>query len=246
MNELRGIFKKYAAVVFFDTETTGLDADACQIIELAAIRIEQSDKGLLRVADTADLFVRLPEGQRLPEKITELTGITDATLESEGVTEGEAAATFARLIDDKKGRVLLVAHNAQFDLLFVEAMATRSTILSVGLLHRADFLDSLTVYKDRRAYPHRLANAIVAYKLEDKVRNSHRAIDDVAALFEVCKAMDDERADLLTYVNVFGYNPKYGVSGRRLAGVTYWPQNFNKYMQSPGYTLPARVRNNWR
>ena len=38
MNELRDIFKKYAAVVFFDTETTGLDADTCQIIELAAIR----------------------------------------------------------------------------------------------------------------------------------------------------------------------------------------------------------------
>ena len=162
------------------------------------------------------------------------------------MTEGEAAATFARIINDSKGRVLLVAHNAQFDLLFVEAMATRSTVLSVGLLHRADYLDSLTVYKDRRAYPHKLANAIVAYKLEDKVQNSHRAIDDVAALFEVCKAMDSERADLLTYVNVFGYNPKYGVSGRRLTGVAYWPQNFNKYMQSPGYTLPARVRNNWR
>lgn len=246
MNELRDVFKEYAAVVFFDTETTGLDADTCQIIELAAIRIEQNDKGLLRVADTADLFVRLPEGQRLPEKITELTGITDATLEAKGVTEGEAAATFARIINDSKGRVLLVAHNAQFDLLFVEAMATRSTVLSVGLLHRADYLDSLTVYKDRRAYPHKLANAIVAYQLEDKVQNSHRAIDDVAALFEVCKAMDSERADLLTYVNVFGYNPKYGVSGRRLTGVTYWPQNFNKYMQSPGYTLPARVRNNWR
>lgn len=246
MNELRGIFKKYAAVVFFDTETTGLDADTCQIIELAAIRIEQNDKGLLRVADTADMFVKLPEGQRLPEKITELTGITDKLLAAEGVTEGEAAATFARIINGNKGRVLLVAHNAQFDLLFVEAMATRSTVLSVGLLHRADYLDSLTVYKDRRAYPHKLANAIVAYKLEDKVQNSHRAIDDVAALFEVCKAMDSERADLLSYVNIFGYNPKYGVSGRRLTGVTYWPQNFNKYMQSPDYTLPARVRNNWR
>lgn len=110
------------------------------------------------------------------------------------------------------------------------------------LFEGADYLDSLTVYKDRRAYPHKLANAIVAYKLEDKVQNSHRAIDDVAALFEVCKAMDDERADLLEYVNIFGYNPKYGVSGFRLDGVTYWPQRFNKYMQSPSYTLPALAK----
>ena len=62
------------------------------------------------------------------------------------------------------------------------------------------------------------------------------------ALLEVCKAMDNERADLLSYVNVFGYNPKYGVTGDRLPRVTYWPQHFNDYMQSPRYTLPARVK----
>lgn len=63
--------------------------------------------------------------------------------------------------------------------------------------------------------------------------------DEWAALFEVCKAMDNERADLLSYVNLFGYNPKYGVSGHRIDGVDYWPQRFNNYMQSPRYTLPA-------
>lgn len=242
MSNLSKVFQKYAAVVFFDTETTGLDAESCQIIELAALRVEQTDQGALQVAEDMDMFVKLPESQNIPEKIARLTGITDDMLTNEGVTEREAAATFAQLISDSKGPVLLVAHNAQFDLLFVEAMATRSTVLSVGLLHRADYLDSLTVYKDRRAYPHKLANAIVAYKLEDKVQNSHRAIDDVAALFEVCKAMDNERADLLTYVNLFGYNPKYGVSGPRLYGVTYWPQHFNDYMQSPRDTLPALAK----
>lgn len=52
--------------------------------------------------------------------------------------------------------------------------------------------------------------------------------------------MDAERPDLLSYVNVFGYNPKYGVSGERLPRVSYWPQRFNNYMQAPNYTLPAR------
>ena len=240
MNNLREVFQKYAAVVFFDTETSGLDADTCQIIELAAIRIEQTDRGTLRMADTADMFVKLPEGQRLPEKITELTGITDAMLEAEGVSEADAAARFTDMLRD--GPVLLVAHNAQFDLLFCRAMLWRYPGDGEELLEAADYLDSLTVYKDRRAYPHKLANAIVAYKLEDKVKNSHRAIDDVAALFEVCKAMDNERADLLEYVNIFGYNPKYGVGGPRIDGVAYWPQRFNKYMQSPSYTLPALAK----
>lgn len=89
MSELRDIFRKYKAVVFFDTETTGLDAETCRIIELAAIRIEQGSDGLLRVAASVDMLVKLPEGQKLPEQITELTGITDAMLEAEGIPEGE-------------------------------------------------------------------------------------------------------------------------------------------------------------
>lgn len=239
---MKELFDKYHAVVFFDTETTGLDPDTCQIIELAAIRVERTDRGIIRLADKADLFVKLPKGEKLPEKIVELTGITDITLQSEGVTEAEAAADFANLIRNDHGPVLLVAHNAQFDLQFVGEMLRRHSGMWADLLTDADYLDTLTVYKDRRPYPHKLANAITAYKLQDKVKNSHRAIDDVWALYEVCYAMDKERADLLTYVNVFGYNPRYGVSGRRIDKVKYWPQQFNKFMQAPAYTLPARMK----
>ena len=242
MNNLREVFQKYAAVVFFDTETTGLDAKTCQIIELAAIRIEQTGRGTLRMAANLDEFIRMPEGEKLPEQITKLTGITDEQLEVEGVPEADAAAKFTELIRDNRGPVLLVAHNAQFDLLFTREMLWRHVGDGEEMFEAADYLDSLTVYKDRRAYPHKLANAIAAYKLEDKVQNSHRAIDDVEALFEVCKAMDDERADFLEYVNIFGYNPKYGVSGYRIDGVAYWPQRFNNFMQSPSYTLPALVK----
>lgn len=45
MNNLRDIFQRYEAAVFFDTETTGLDAKSCRIIELAAIRIEKAADG---------------------------------------------------------------------------------------------------------------------------------------------------------------------------------------------------------
>ena len=44
------------------------------------------------------------------------------------------------------------------------------------------YLDTVTVYKDRRAFPHKLENAITEYGLANKVKNSHRAIDDVKAL----------------------------------------------------------------
>ena len=57
--------------------------------------------------------------------------------------------------------------------------------------------------------------------------NSHRAIDDVLATVEVMKAMEAEKADLQCYVNLFGFNPKYGVSGKPIGSVTYKPQTFD-------------------
>lgn len=233
MSNLSALLDRYKALVIFDTETSGLEPDKHQIIELAALRVERTGTGTLRIAAKMDAFIKLPDGEKLPENIVELTGITDQILETEGVQPAKAAGQIAKMMQD--GPVLMVAHNAQFDAGFLR------NLLRGCKLGRIDWLDSLTVYKDRRPYPHKLANAILAYDLEDKVQNSHRAIDDVLALFEVLKAMDDERDDLGSYVNLFGYNKKYGVSGRRITGVRYEPQDFIKTMTRPEQTLPARV-----
>ena len=72
-------------------------------------------------------------------------------------------------------------------------------------------------------------DAVDAYNLNGKVANSHRAIDDTLALYEVMKAMDEECDDLDRYINLFGYNPKYGVNGPQIRTVTYKPQPYNNY-----------------
>ena len=227
MSNLSTLFDRYKALVVFDTETSGLDFDNDQIIELAALRVERTATGGLRIAGKMDTFIKLPEGETLPENIVSLTGITDERLQTEGVQPVKAAGQIAKLMQN--GPTLMIAHNAQFDACFLRGLLRGQ---KVG---RIDWLDSLTVYKDRRAYPHKLANAIIAYDLTGKVQNSHRAIDDVLALFEVLKAMDDEREDLGSYVNLFGYNPKYGVSGRRIVGVRYEPQSFSKGLTRPAW-----------
>ena len=233
MSNLSSLLGKYKALVIFDTETSGLEPDKHQIIELAALRVERTASGALRIAGKMDSFIKLPDGEKLDENITALTGITDRTLQTEGVQPAKAAGQIAKLM--QPGPVLMVAHNAQFDACFLRGLLRG---VKIG---RIDWLDSLTVYKDRRPYPHKLANAILTYELEGKVQNSHRAIDDVLALFEVLKAMDDERDDLATYVNLFGYNQKYGVSGRRITGVRYEPQGFIKTMTRPEQTHPVKV-----
>ena len=238
MGNLKSLFAEHDAVVFFDTETTGTEADACQIIELAAIRIVPDLHGEPIELGRMDTFIRLPDGEKLPEKIVELTGITDELLLSEGVSPEEAADIIENLM---RGRsVLMCAHNGQFDACFLRNLLRGRKFQTV--IH---WLDSLTVYKDRRPYPHKLANAITAYGLDDKVQNSHRAIDDVLALFEVVKAMDEERDDLAEYINIFGFNPKYGVNGRMVRGVTYVGQSFHNSIAPPNMTLPAFV-SSWK
>ena len=86
---------------------------------------------------------------------------------------------------------MLAAYNAQFDLLFLYAFLQKYG--DARLLQDKPKLDLLTVYRDRRAYPHRLCNAIEQYDLQDRVTNSHRAIDDVRATVEVLRAMETER-----------------------------------------------------
>lgn len=233
------ILDDFDAIVFFDTETSGLEPLEHQIIELAAIRVVRTETGALRIEDKMDDFIRLPEGEHLRPEITELTHITDAMLQEEGKEPAEVAARFHQLIEGTgtKRRVLLAAHNAQFDLLF-----TRQLLKGHRINVELKFLDTLTVYKDRAAYPHKLEAAIRHYKLESKVQNSHRAIDDVCALLEVTKAMDEERDDLSTYINVFGYNPKYGISGEKIAGITYHAQDFTKFKRPERLTLPALAK----
>lgn len=204
MSNLTALLNKYKALVIFDTETSGLDFDKDQIIELAALRVERTASGGLRIAGKMDTFIKLPEGETLPENIVSLTGITDTLLQTEGVQPAKAASQIAKLM--QPGPVLMIAHNAQFDACFLRGL------LRGAKVGRIDWLDSLTVYKDRRPYPHKLANAILAYELEDKVQNSHRAIDDVLALFEVLKAMDDERNDRLPMRD--GRRRPTGSSGR--------------------------------
>ena len=124
-----------------------------------------------------------------------------------------------------QGNCLLLAYNAHFDLSFLYYFLLRHG--DPQILKGKDKLDLLTVYKDRRSFPHKLCNAIEAYGLAGKVVNSHRAVDDVVATVAVMEEMEKERDDLMCYVNLFGYNPKYGVEGKPIGSVTYKAQPYN-------------------
>ena len=216
---LKSLFSLFDRVVVFDTETTGLEFGRDEIIELGAVSVTAAGE-----ADCLDTLIRLSPGKCLPPFITNLTGITPEQLDREGVDKGAACGTFCRLLEGAE-RPLLVAYNAQFDLNFLYYFLRPFGCVDVLCAPR--FLDALTVYRDRRDYPHKLCNAIEAYGLTDAV-NSHRAVDDARATVQLLEAMASERDDLARYIDLFGTHPKYGVSGRKIASVTYRTQPYQR------------------
>lgn len=227
-----GLETHCTSLLVLDTETSGLSFSKDEIIEFAAAKLVWQDGAWQTVAE-ADEFIRTTNDRKLPPKITELTGITDEMLLEEGISKQAICSLLAQLLTPG---TMIAAYNAQFDLLFLYHLLRRHG--DARLLCDKPKLDLLTVYRDRRAYPHRLCNAIEAYALQDRVQNSHRAIDDVRATVEVLRAMEAERDDLSEYVDLFGYNPKYGVSGSRISSVRYLPQGYEP--TTPLYTSLPR------
>lgn len=217
---LERIFEAFDAVLVLDTETTGFSCRKDEIIELAALKAGQDGTGLCEL-ETMDEFIRLSEGRHLPEKIVELTGITEQMLLDGGISKRQAAEQFARMFGS---RTLIVAYNAQFDLCFLYYFLAQFGMADV--LKGAKLLDALTIYKDRRPFPHKLCNAVDAYQL--KTQNTHRAIDDARATLELLAAMEAEEQDLERYVNLFGYNPKFGAPKPAIHSVRYLPQGYNR------------------
>ena len=214
------LFAKYDRLVLFDTETTGLQFSRDEIIEFAAVVVENRN-GQAVIIQEYDELVSLSPGGFVPPKIEQLTGISTQDIRERGLSKERVCRDIAEMI---RGNTLLLAYNAHFDLSFLFYMLLRSG--DPAILKGKDKLDLLTVYKDRRPYPHKLCNAIDAYGLTGQVMNSHRAVDDVIATVAVMKAMEEERNDLERYVNLFGYHPRFGVDGKPIGSVTYKPQPY--------------------
>ena len=217
---LESLKSEFERIVVFDTETTGIQCRSDEIIEIGIIQASLSGDAPA-VAAEDDVLIRLSAGRRLPPMITNLTGITPEMLDQDGVSKAAACEILEQFFAPRP--LLLVGYNAQFDLCFLYYFLSR--LGKAGLLQGVRMLDAMTVYKDRRPYPHKLQNAVDAYRLP--TQNTHRAVDDAHATLELLCAMAEEKDDLGRYVNLFGYNPKYGVSGPRISSVRYTPQSYH-------------------
>lgn len=93
-------YKLPQTYIAVDTETTGLDFDLCDIIEIGAIKVVDGEK-------TESFNFLIGVGYQLDPFITELTGITDEMLQS-APQLSEVIESFEAFI----GGGILLAHNA--------------------------------------------------------------------------------------------------------------------------------------
>lgn len=186
-------------IIVFDLETTGLSAGSDRITEIGAVRLEGGE-----IAGRFSSFVN-PE-RPIPQKITELTGITDAMV-ADAPKEAEALKAF---IDFCAGSQVLVAHNAPFDSGFIRAACGRQK-------QEFPFTAVDTVAIARALYPdlknHKLDT--VAAKLKLGNFNHHRAVDDANVLAEIfirfiAALREDYQVDEVGRINVAlgGGDPK--------------------------------------
>lgn len=221
MEHISGLFDRYDRILVFDTETTGLQPGKDEIIQFSGVLLE-APEGKPTVTRQYDELLSLAPGKVVPPEITKLTGISTQDVLERGIPRERACREIGELI---AGKTLLAAYNAQFDLCFLFHLMAHYG--NPCLLQGKDKLDLLTVYRDRRSFPHRLFNAIDAYGLGGKVQNSHSADEDALATVYVMDAMAAERDDLLKYIDLFGYIPKYGVPRPQIRSVRYKPQGYD-------------------
>lgn len=177
--------------VVFDLETTGFSAIKDKIIEIGAVKVENGE-----IVDTFSTFVN-PK-RPIPFEITNLTSITD-----EMVMEYPDIETILPQFLEFIGDSVLVAHNAGFDVGFIEQNCRYQDIephfISVDTVALARVLmPTLSKYKLN----------VVAKALNISLENHHRAVDDAGATAKIfvkfIQMLKDRNITTLKGINQFG------------------------------------------
>ena len=165
--------------ICFDIETTGLSAARDKITEIGAVKVENGV-----ITDSFSTFAN-PE-MPIPQKITQLTGITDDMVK-DAPSQSEAVSAFLEFAGDK----VLVAHNAPFDTSFISKACEdmgrdyNYTSIDTVAISRAILTDIKNCKLDTVAKFLRLGDF-----------NHHRATDDAEMLARIficlCQRLTDD------------------------------------------------------
>jgi DNA polymerase-3 subunit epsilon len=154
--------------ILLDVETTGLDQQKDEIIELGMVKFDYLPDG--RIASLRDVYTSFNEpSEPIPLEVTALTGVTDDMVAGQRIDD----STVFSFVDDA---VIVIAHNAGFDRKFVERYWS--------IFQRKAWGCSATEVEWRK---HGFEGSRLGYLLNGAgfFHQTHRAVDDCHALLEI-------------------------------------------------------------
>lgn len=154
--------------IVFDIETTGFSSIRDSIIEIGAVKVQDG-----RIVDRFSTFVN-PK-RPIPFEITNLTSITD-----EMVMDSPGIETILPQFLEFVGDGVLVAHNAGFDVGFIE-----QNCRNLGLDDHFIYVDTVALARVLLPTLSKYKLNIVAKALNISLENHHRAVDDAGATAEI-------------------------------------------------------------
>ena len=150
--------------VVFDLETTGFSNKNDKITEIGAVKIENFK--------VVDRFSQLINPQKdISYKVQELTGITNDLIKDKPTIE-EVLPKFIEFIGDS----VMVAHNADFDMGFMQQKCREQNIE-----FKNTSIDTLTLARTLLPHMKRFRLNLIAKELGVPLLNHHRAVDDAEA-----------------------------------------------------------------
>ena len=154
--------------IVFDIETTGFSSIRDRIIEIGAVKVVNG-----KIVDRFSTFVN-PQ-RPIPFEITNLTSITD-----EMVMDSPAIDVILPQFLEFIGDGVLVAHNAGFDVGFIE-----QNCRNLGLNDHFVYLDTVALARVLLPTLSKYKLNVVAKALNISLENHHRAVDDAGATAEI-------------------------------------------------------------
>ena len=177
--------------VVFDIETTGFSSVKDKIIEIGAVKVENG-----KIVSRYSTFVN-PEVP-IPFEITKLTSITDAMVIDAPKIEN-VLPEFMEYVGD----AVLVAHNAGFDVGFIEENCKR-----LGIERKLTSVDTVALARVLLPTLSRYKLNVVAKTLGISLENHHRAVDDAGATAEIfvkfVEMLKERKITTLKGINEFG------------------------------------------